>query len=177
MKTMGLAIANHTEFAADLARQHPREILEFAFREYLPRVAISFSGAGSVVLIDMAAKLLDSGGFPEAPFRVFTLDTGRLHAETYQFIDKVRERYRIPIELYFPQPQAVEKLVREKGLFSFYEDGHKECCDIRKVEPLRRALASLDAWITGQRRDQSPWTRNQLPIVQNDPTFSTPERE
>jgi len=174
---MGLAIANQTEFAADFAGQHPREILEFAFRAYSPRVAISFSGAGSVVLIDMAAKLLEAGGFDEAPFRVFTLDTGRLHAETYQFIDKVRDRYGIPIEVYFPQPKAVEKLVREKGLFSFYQDGHQECCSIRKVEPLRRALSSLDAWITGQRRDQSPWTRNRLPIVQNDPTFSTPERE
>src|ERR1700693_775225 len=175
MKTMGLAIANHTEVAADLARQHPRELLEFALRESAPRVSISFSGAGSVVLIDMAAKLLEAGGFGDAPFRVFTLDTGRLHAETYQFIDKVRERYGIPIEVFFPQLNAVETLVREKGLFSFYQDGHQECCGIRKVEPLRRALSSLEAWITGQRRDQSPWTRNQLPIVQSDPTHSTPE--
>jgi phosphoadenosine phosphosulfate reductase len=71
----------------------------------------------------------------------------------------------------------VEKLVREKGLFSFYRDGHKECCAIRKVEPLRRALSSLDAWITGQRRDQSPWTRSDIPVVQIDPTHSTPEHE
>src|ERR1700674_468622 len=116
---MGLAIANHTELAESLVQRHPREILDFAFREYSPRIAISFSGAGSVVLIDMAAKLLGEGEFGDAPFRVFTLDTGRLHSETYQFIDKVRDRYGIPIEVYFPQPAAVEKLVLEKGLFSF----------------------------------------------------------
>lgn len=174
---MGLAIANHIELAESFARRHPREILEFAFREYGSRIAISFSGSGSVALIDMASKIFGKGSLDDAPFRVFTLDTGRLHAETYQFIDKVRERYGIPIEVYFPQPEAVEKLVHEKGLFSFYRDGHQECCAIRKVEPLQRALSSLDAWITGQRRDQSPWTRNEIPVVQTDPTHSTPERE
>ena len=174
---MGIAIANHVELAESFSRRHPREILEFALGEYGSRIAISFSGSGSVALIDMAAKIFGKGSLDGAPFRVFTLDTGRLHAETYQFIDKVRERYGIPIEVYFPQPDAVEKLVREKGLFSFYRDGHKECCGIRKVEPLQRALSSLDAWITGQRRDQSPWTRNEIPVVQIDPTHSTPEHE
>jgi len=66
--------------------------------------------------------------------------------------------------------------VREKGLFSFYKDGHKECCGIRKVEPLVRALAPLRAWVTGQRRDQSPDTRAAVPVVQRDSAFSTPER-
>jgi phosphoadenosine phosphosulfate reductase len=111
-----------------------------------------------------------------AKFSVFSLDTGRLHPETYQFIEKVREHYRIPIEVYFPRPEAVEMLVREKGLYSFYRDGHKECCDIRKVEPLKRALAKLEAWVTGQRRDQSPGTRSAVPVMQPDSTFSTPDR-
>src|SRR3990172_11662646 len=123
-------------------------------------------GAEDVVLVDMAAKI---GG----KFRVFALDTARLHPETYQFLDKVRDHYKIPIEVFFPKPEAVEKLVREKGLFSFYRDGHKECCDVRKVEPLRRALSSLGAWVTGQRRDQSPGTRAQVPVIQADPTFSS----
>ena len=82
------------------------------------------------------------------------------------------DRDILSIEAFFPQPEAVEKLVREKGLFSFYRDGHKECCGIRKVEPLRRALATLDAWVTGQRRDQSPGTRAQVPVMQVDPTFA-----
>jgi phosphoadenosine phosphosulfate reductase len=158
------------ELAEAYAQRHPREILALAFEMFSPSVGISFSGAEDVVLVDMAAKL-------DARFRVFSLDTGRLHPETLRFLDEVRERYRIPIEVYFPRPEAVETLVREKGLFSFYKDGHQECCGIRKVEPLRRALGPLSAWVTGQRYDQSPSTRAALPVVQADPTFSTPHRE
>jgi phosphoadenosine phosphosulfate reductase len=164
---MPIASPSIQEIADAYAERHPREILELAIKEYSPDIAISFSGAEDVVLVDLAARI---GG----RFRVFSLDTGRLHPETYQFLDKVREHYGIPIEVYFPKADAVERLVREKGLYSFYRDGHKECCDVRKVEPLRRALSSLSAWVTGQRRDQSPGTRAQVPVVQADPTFSTP---
>jgi phosphoadenosine phosphosulfate reductase len=167
---MATQVTGIIELAESLSQRHPQDILERAIREYSPSIAISFSGAEDVVLVDMAVK---AGG----RFKVFTLDTGRLHAETYRFMDKVREHYAIPIEVYFPKPDAVERLVREKGLFSFYRDGHKECCGIRKVEPLRRALSNLDAWVTGQRRDQSPGTRAQVPVVQVDPTFSTDDRE
>jgi len=167
---MGIQIASIEQIAADHAQRHPREILELAINEYSPNIAISFSGAEDVVLVDMAAKI---GG----KFRVFSLDTARLHPETYQFLDKVRDHYKIPIEVFFPKPDAVEKLVREKGLYSFYRDGHKECCDVRKVEPLRRALSTLGAWVTGQRRDQSPGTRAQVSVVQADPTFSTPTNQ
>ncbi len=161
---MPVATATIPEIAATLAKQHPQDILAFALEEYSSRIGISFSGAEDVVLVDMASKL-------RGEFRVFSLDTGRLHPQTYQFLDKAREHYGITIEAYFPKLEAVEELVREKGLFSFYRDGHKECCDIRKVEPLRRALAALDAWVTGQRRDQSPGTRAEVPVVQLDPTF------
>ena len=131
---------------------------------------VSFSGAEDVVLIDMAAK---SG----RPYRAFTLDTGRLHPETLEFIELVRKRYQVPIETAFPQPEAVQALVREKGLFSFYEDGHNECCGIRKVEPQRRAVSGVAAYITGQRQDQSPATRAAIPLVQEDPGFSSdPDR-
>ncbi|MGH9378355.1 MAG: phosphoadenylyl-sulfate reductase [Terriglobia bacterium] len=147
------------------ANLHPRDILAFALENFSPRIGISFSGAEDVVLVDLVAKL---GGH----FQVFSLDTGRLHPETYQFLDKVRERYKLPIEVFFPQPGDVERLVREKGLFSFYRDGHKECCTIRKVEPLKRALHGLDAWVTGQRRDQSPSTRTHVAVAEIDRTFS-----
>jgi phosphoadenosine phosphosulfate reductase len=167
---MPLQIANVAELAETFAQRHPQEIVTFALREFSPRLAVSFSGAEDVVLVDMAVK---AGG----KFRVFSLDTGRLHPETYRFLDKVREHYGIAVEIFFPRPEAVEKLVRGKGLFSFYRDGHRECCGIRKVEPLGRALDSLDAWITGQRRDQSPSTRAQVPVIQIDPTFSSPRRE
>ncbi|MFN8628203.1 MAG: phosphoadenylyl-sulfate reductase [Candidatus Binatia bacterium] len=152
--------------AAEYATRDPRDILELAIREYGPDIGISFSGAESVVLIDMASKI---GG----KFRVFSLDTGRLHPETLQFIDRVRRHYAIRIDVYYPQAEALEKLVREKGLFSFYTDGHKECCAIRKVEPLLRALKPLNAWVTGQRKDQSPGTRSAIPVVQLDPTFNS----
>jgi phosphoadenosine phosphosulfate reductase len=155
--------------ALHYADRDPREILEFALREFAPDLAISFSGAEDVVLVDMAAKI---GG----TFRVFTLDTGRLHAETYQFLEKVRNHYGIRVDTFFPQPENVQALVGEKGLFSFYTDGHKECCGIRKVEPLVRALRSCSAWATGQRKDQSPGTRADVPVVQLDQTFGSPER-
>ena len=156
-------ISNWAEASADL---HPREILAAAIEEFSPRIGISFSGAEDVVLVDMAVKL---GG----RFQVFSLDTGRLHPETYRFLETVRERYGIAVDVFSPRPEAVERLVREKGLYSFLRDGHKECCGVRKVEPLRRALASLDAWVTGQRRDQSPSTRARVPVAEIDAAFSS----
>lgn len=152
--------------AAGLDQAHPSEILKQALDRYSPAITISFSGAEDVVLIDMASRL-------EKPFRVFTLDTGRLHLETLEFLETVRKHYKIEIEAFFPQPEPVQQLVRAKGLFSFYEDGHQGCCGIRKVEPLRRALADdVEAYVTGQRKDQSPGTRAAIPIVQLDPGFS-----
>jgi phosphoadenosine phosphosulfate reductase len=155
--------------AGTYASRDPRDILELALQEYSPEIGIAFSGAEDVVLIDMVTKI-------GLPFKVFCLDTGRLHPETYQFIEKVRTHYGITIDAVFPQPQAVEALVRDKGLFSFYVDGHKECCGIRKVEPLMRALAPLRAWVTGQRKDQSPGTRADVPVIQLDRTFGTAEK-
>ncbi len=149
---------------AEYADKNPQKILRFALKQF-DRIAISFSGAEDVVLIDMAVKINKN-------VQVFSLDTGRLHPETYQFIDRVREHYSLNLEILFPDPAQVEALVREKGLFSFYKDGHKECCGIRKVRPLRRKLGTLDAWITGQRRDQSP-TRTDVPMLQTDTAFST----
>jgi len=154
--------------ARRLERLHPQGVLEFALKSYSPNVGIAFSGAEDVVLIDMAVKV-------RLPFRVFCLDTGRLHPETYEYLDRVRDHYQVKLEVFIPQPEAVEKLVRQKGLFSFYRDGHQECCGIRKVEPLRRALSPLAAWITGQRRDQSLSTRAQVPVMQLDPTFASQE--
>jgi len=167
---MSITSQNAPALAAEYAGKHPRDIIGLALREFPQDLAISFSGAEDVVLVDIAAKV---GG----RFRVFSLDTGRLHPETYQFLERVRDHYKIPIETFFPKPEAVQKLVQEKGLFSFYKDGHKECCGVRKVEPLVRALTPLKAWITGQRRDQSPGTRAEVPVVQVDPTFGAPDRQ
>src|SRR4029079_19757510 len=124
-------------------------------------IAVSFSGAEDVVLIDMATRI-------KPGVAVLCLDTGRLHPETYRFLEKVRERYPIAFEALVPDTGAVERLVRTKGLFSFYNDGHTECCGVRKVIPWRRRLATLDAWVTGQRKYQSPSTRAAVPVVQED---------
>jgi len=166
---MPLDLSSLPALASDLASRDPRDIVALALSEYSPDLALSFSGAEDVVLIDMAVAA-------GVPFKVFSLDTGRLHAETYQFIEKVRTHYGVTIDMVVPEPQAVQQLVREKGLFSFYRDGHTECCNIRKVEPLKRALAPLNAWVTGQRKDQNPGTRANVPVVQLDRTFGTPER-
>lgn len=155
--------------ADEYATKSPQAILTLALQEFSPGIGIAFSGAEDVVLIDMAVKT-------GVPFTVFSLDTGRLHPETYQFIEKVRTHYGITVETVLPNAEAVQALVRAKGLFSFYQDGHSECCGIRKVEPLTRALAPLNAWVTGQRQDQSPGTRGSVPVIQLDRAFSTPER-
>jgi phosphoadenosine phosphosulfate reductase len=146
--------------SAELAGQSPAEVMKRILARYGAGAAISFSGAEDVMLIDLAAK---SGH----PFSVFSLDTGRLHAETLRFIDRVRKHYGVEINVTAPDTVPLEDLVRKKGLFSFYDDGHGECCGIRKVAPLRRMLTRYACWITGQRRDQSP-TRADVPLVQLD---------
>lgn len=162
-------ILDITQVEVDLSSKTPQKILRYALKNF-DSIALSFSGAEDVVLIDMAVKI-------RRDVQVFTLDTGRLHPETYQFIEQVREHYRLNLQVLFPDPAQVEALVQEKGLFSFYKDGHKECCGIRKVRPLRRKLSTLSAWITGQRHDQNPSTRASVPVVQIDSAFSTPERQ
>jgi len=136
--------------------------LRFGLERFGERCAIAFSGAEDVVLIDMTTSL-------GLPFSVFTLDTGRLHDETYQFIDDIRRRYGCEIQTLLPDAGEVTDLMSRKGQNSFYRDGHMECCAIRKVRPLSRVLAGFDAWVTGQRRDgRSP---NDLPVIQSDSSF------
>jgi phosphoadenosine phosphosulfate reductase len=151
------------DLISSLSTAEPIEIIRTAFGRFGAECAIAWSGAEDVVLIDMAVR---SG----LPFSVFSLDTGRLHPETYRFIDKVRKHYGIEIELMAPEAKPLQAFVRKKGLFSFYEEGHGECCGIRKVEPLKRALREYRAWMTGQRRDQSP-TRAAVLLLQEDTAF------
>lgn len=94
----------------------------------------------------------------DIPIRVFTLDTGRLFNETYSVLNKTNEFYDKKIQIYCPKNDTVENLVNEKGPFSFYDslENRKECCHIRKVEPLNRALNGMEIWITGIRAEQSP---------------------
>lgn len=155
-----------SELQAQLLGKNPRKIITEALSRY-QNIAISFSGAEDVVLIDMAHLI-------RSDIAVFTLDTGRLNPETYQFLDRVRSHYNLELEVLYPDPEKLENLVKQKGLFSFYQDGHKECCSIRKVGPLNKKLLTLDAWITGQRKDQSLETRQNLLEVEEDNTVHKP---
>jgi len=133
----------------------PIEILSETQSAFGEKLSLAFSGAEDVVLIDMASK----NGLP---FSVFCLDTGRLHSHTYAYMDTVKNHYGINLEIFTPSPDLLEPFLKEKGMNSFYQDGHSECCGIRKVEPLGRALKGREAWATGLRRDQSPSTRGNL---------------
>jgi len=124
-------------------------------------LACSFS-IDDVVLIDLLKDHLGE-------LTVFAIDTGRLNEETYEVAETVSQRYGISIQWYFPERSAVERLESEKGLFSFREsiDNRRECCFIRKVEPLRRALSGFPGWVTGLRRAQSS-TREELQPLEVD---------
>ncbi len=135
----------------DLKSKTAEEIFKWAVDKFYPKLALASSfGLEDVALIDMLVKI-------NPKVRVFTLDTGRLNEETYEVMDRVRQKYKIEIESYFPDFKKVEALERQKGFYSFREsiENRKECCGIRKVEPLARALKSLKAWITGLRCEQS----------------------
>ncbi|MBF0280974.1 MAG: phosphoadenylyl-sulfate reductase [Zetaproteobacteria bacterium] len=126
--------------------------------------ACSF-GAEDVVLIDLIAK-------HASEVRIITLDTGRLPQQSYDVMDACRKKYDLTIHLYFPQAQAVEAMVREQGVNLFYHDiaSRKACCAVRKIEPLKRALAGSTAWITGVRREQAE-SRSKMEAVEDDAAF------
>ena len=132
-----------------------------ATRHAAPALASSF-GAEDMVLTDLIAR-------HALPVRIFTLDTGRLPGETYSLIDRVRERYQLPIDVFYPDHHTLESFVREHGVDAFYRtvELRQQCCAIRKTAPLARALAGSGAWITGLRRAQSS-TRSEVAIEEFD---------
>jgi phosphoadenosine phosphosulfate reductase len=151
MRTLAPA-SEINEAAAKLRGADPAAIVKWAVERFGARIAVSSSfSVEDCVLIDLMHKASNGNA------RVFALDTGRLHDETYTTAERVRMKYGVEIQWMFPQREAVEQLIRIKGLYSFRDslDNRHECCGIRKVEPLGRALADLDAWITGLRREQS----------------------
>ncbi len=137
--------------------------LERVVRDFTPAVFASSLAAEDMVLTDLILKA-------KLPIKIFSLETGRLHPETLAMLDRVKERYGYEIALYKPQPEAVEAYVAQNGLNAFYDsvEMRRECCRIRKVEPLGRALAGNQAWVTGQRRAQSA-TRTSLMVEEDDP--------
>ncbi len=148
------------QLASEYASKSPQQILELAISQF-DNLWLSFSGADDIVALDMAWKIN-----PE--IKVFTLDTGRLHAETYRFLEQVRKHYGIQLEVLSPDHQQLEAYVRENGLFDFYENGHGGCCGVRKIAPLRRKLGTVDAWITGRKRFQNSLRAELEEIEQDD---------
>jgi len=143
------------------------EVLKYALDRFHPRLTLACSfGLEDVALVHALVSLR-----PDA--RIFALDTGRLPEETYACAEAIQQRYGVAVDWFFPNTESVETLEKEKGLFSFRKSvgNRKECCAIRKVEPLRRALSGVEAWITGQRREQSV-TRFGVGIVETDPVHS-----
>ncbi|MDE2624428.1 MAG: phosphoadenylyl-sulfate reductase [Betaproteobacteria bacterium] len=133
-------------------------LLQRAAAEFQPLALASSLGAEDMVLTDLIFR-------NQLPVTVFTLDTGRLPEPTQRLMARVREHYGQPIRIYFPEAADVEQFVAQHGVNGFYEGiaQRRACCGIRKVAPLRRALAGQKAWITGLRRDQSP-TRTALAV-------------
>ena len=138
-------------------------ILKKIAADYSPAVFANSFGAEDMVLVDLIARhQLDIG--------VFSLDTGRLPAETYELMAKSAATYpQLKVAVYFPDAAQIEAYVNQKGINAFFEsvDLRKECCRIRKLEPLKRALAGRKAWVTGLRREQSP-TRTDMAVQEFD---------
>ena len=137
-------------------------------------LAVGIQAAGGAVSLACSFSLedvaiIDIAHSAGLTLGVFALDTGRLHEETYEVAEALVERYRLSIDWYFPRHEDIETLERTKGLFSFREslENRHECCRIRKVEPLSRALNGLKGWVTGMRREQSV-TRSDLQAIEPD---------
>jgi phosphoadenosine phosphosulfate reductase len=151
MMTRNVTSEDVTKMALAAEPMSAGDVLRCALERFDRRVALASSfGAEDMVLIDMLMKI-------DRTARILTLDTGRLPQETYNVIDATRQKYGAAVEVFFPQAEAVERMVAEHGMNLFYHsvEYRQLCCGVRKMEPLRRALAGLDAWITGLRREQS----------------------
>lgn len=154
---------NEARIPDEIEALSAEHVLAWALDAFRPSIAIGTSfAAEGVVLIDMLSRLTSR-------VRVFTLDTGRLMPETYAVMEAIRERYDVDIEVLFPQTAGVEAMTREHGVNLFYRsvEARQRCCAVRKIEPLRRALRGLDAWITGLRREQAA-TRAEVRKVEID---------
>jgi len=133
-------------------------VLTETVRDFAPVAFANSLGAEDMVLTDIIDRY-------QLPIEMFSLDTGRLPQETYDLMQIVRERYKTPLRIYFPNVKQVEAYVAEHGVNGFYDsvELRKACCHIRKVEPLRRALQGKRAWVTGMRREQAA-TRSNLKV-------------
>jgi len=139
------------QWNAEFKSSSPEKVIEFFLDKFKGHIALSSSlGAEDQVLTKMIADI-------DPSTKIFTLDTGRVFPETYDLMARTNEKYFIKLQVYFPDAKKVEEMVNEKGINLFYEsiENRKLCCNIRKIEPLKRAFNGLEAWICGLRKDQS----------------------
>jgi len=151
------------EYQKDFAKLGAPEMISLITVNHRGKFVFSTSlGAEDQVITHMLVQAGSRDG-------IFTLDTGRMFPETYEVLEKTRARYGIDIKVYFPDAQHVEQMVDSKGINLFYDgvENRKMCCHVRKIEPLRRALAGQEVWITGLRREQST-TRNNVSYAEWD---------
>ncbi len=163
------ASAARDDIALDARVEEAVTLLRTIAARHAPAAFASSFGAEDMVVIDLIAK-------HALPIRVFTLDTGRLPEETHALIDRTRERYGLPIDVYAPDTRLVQNFVRENGVNAFHAsvELRKGCCAVRKTEPLKRALMAKGAWITGLRRSQSV-TRSAIAIEEFDAVHDLPK--
>lgn len=155
------------KYENEINNMEPKEIIKWAINKFgLENIGFATSlGAEDQVLTDIISRI-------NPDFNIFTLDTGRLPEETYNTIVSTMSRYNVKIEILFPDKEQVEKMLNEYGPNLFYRsvDLRKKCCEVRKIEPLKRKLKTLKAWITGIRREQSV-TRKEINKVEWDKAF------
>lgn len=146
-----------------VANKSPEEVISWFLNEYKGKIALSNSmGAEDQALTHMICQI-------DSSTPIFTLDTGRIFPETYDLIDRTNQRYGINIQVYFPKNEEVQKMVNKNGVNLFFNsiENRKQCCNTRKMEPLKRAFKGLDVWICGLRREQSV-TRTEMQLVEWD---------
>ncbi|MEA4981850.1 MAG: phosphoadenylyl-sulfate reductase [Paludibacter sp.] len=151
------------QFNQQFSGKAPEEVLTFFLQAFRGRIALSSSlSIEDQMLTDLIAKT-------DPTTRIFTLDTGRLFPETYSLIERTRMKYPITLEVFFPEASEVEKMVKEEGINLFYAgiEQRKRCCNVRKMQPLKRAFQGLEVWICGLRKEQSV-TRHDMQMVEWD---------
>ena len=165
MKHLSIDLSDESLRATLEAKENAaRALLARIAADYAPAVLANSLGAEDMVLTDLIAR-------DGLAIDIFSLDTGRLPPETYDLMARLELRYNRHLRYYYPQHEAIEAYTRTHGINAFYDsvDLRRGCCEVRKVEPLRRALSGQKAWITGLRSAQSP-TRTALPLQEHDAT-------
>lgn len=156
---------NFTELNQKFQYSDSKQMLSYFINKYKNKIVFASSmGAEDQVITHILTQI-------DKNIKIFTLDTGRLFPETYSLISRTNEFYNINIEIFFPDYYHVEKMVNENGINLFYKSVEKRklCCNIRKIEPLKRAFKDVDVWICGLRREQSI-TRKNLNAIEWDET-------